>query len=378
MPRMFDILRNNGQNKPEDKEEKPLPQEKSSGPREENGENLSKPSLNFPKIILKEEVKQEDKESQDHSLVSKKLILAVKHRGIDDREKSSQTFQDTVETINILLEKVRAQDDLCGYMDKIYACLDTLFNQLILGDSILENIYRKEEDGEYYLPFHITKVLILSSVIGINMGLNKSTLNHLGLAAVFSDVGLDFLREITLQRKKLTEEEYNLVKTHISKSLEITKKITGINDVAKETIRMHHERANGKGYPHFINSDGINPYAKIIGLVDTFTSITNNRPHRKGMSAHQAIRFLIGRLRDYFDPEVMKIFINKLSVYPIGSIVRLDTQEFAKVISVQSGSPLRPVVMIIQDACGEPVKEKIILDLSKQDSPSIEDPDSVI
>lgn len=367
MPRMFDILRNNGKNKPEDKEEKPLPQE----------EVPCGPPLNFPKIILEEKVKQ-DKESQDHSLVSKKLILAVKHHGIDDREKSAQAFQDTVEMINILLEKIRVQDDLSGYMDKIYSCLDTLFNQLILGDSILENIYIKEEGGEYYLPSHIAKVLILSSAIGINMGLNKSTLNHLGLAAVFSDVGLDFLRDITLQKKKLTEEEYNLVKTHISRSLEITKKIAGINDVAKEAIRMHHERSNGKGYPHFISSDNINPYAKVIGLIDTFASLTNNRPYRKGMSAHQAIKFLIGHLKDYFDPEVMKIFINKLSVYPIGSIVRLDTQEFAKVISVQSGSPLKPVVMIIQDAYGEPVKEKIIVDLSKQGSPSIEEPDSII
>ncbi len=375
MPRMFDILKNNGQNKPEDKEKESFPPKESSSP-EDKKQNPSEPPLNFPKIIFKEEVKQE-KESQDYSLVSKKLILAVKSHGIDDQEKSNEAFQDTVEAIKILLEKIRSEDSLGNYMDKIYACLDSLFNQLVLGDSILENIYRKEKE-EYYLPFHIAKVLILSSVLGMNMGLNKSTLNHLGFAAIFSDVGLDFLRDITGQAKELTEEEHNLVKTHISKSLEITKRIAGINDIVKETIRMHHERVNGKGYPHFINSGNINPYAKIIGLVDTFAAITNNRPYRKGMSAHQAIRFLIGHLRDYFDPEVLKVFINKLSVYPIGSTVRLDTQEFAKVISVQPGFPLRPVVMIIQDTCGEPAKEKIIIDLSKQDSPSIQEPDSVI
>ena len=91
------------------------------------------------------------------------------------------------------------------------------------------------------------------------------------------------------------------------------------------------------------------------------------------MSAHKAIRFLLANAKDYFDPDVLKVFINKMSVYPIGSIVRLDTQELARVISVEPGSPLRPVVMIIRDASDEPLKENIIIDLSSQDFPSIQD-----
>ena len=74
-----------------------------------------------------------------------------------------------------------------------------------------------------------------------------------------------------------------------------------------------------------------------------------------------------------FDSDVMKIFINKMSVYPIGSIVTLDTDEVARVVSVQPGSPLRPVVMILRDANGVNVKEKILIDLSKQDFPDIKD-----
>lgn len=361
MPRMFDILKNNGEGKPEKKQKESLPKTK-----EESS------ILAFPRAIFEESAKQE-REAKDYSLVSKKLISAVKTHGIDDQQRSSQTFGSALEAINILLKDINYRENPCLRLDKIYALLDDIFNQLVLGDSILENIYKKEA-AEYWLPYHIAKVTVLSTVIGMNMGFNKSALSHLGMAAVFCDVGLDPLKEIAGQAKKLSEEEHNLIKTHISKSLEAVRQIAGVNELVKETIRMHHERANGKGYPHFMNSGDISLYAKILGLADTFAAITNDRPYRQGMSAHQAVKFIIGPLRDYFDPDLIKVFINKLSIYPIGSIVRLDTQESAKVIGVHAGSPLRPIVMLIQGVSGEPVKEKIIIDLSKQDTPSIQEP----
>jgi HD-GYP domain-containing protein (c-di-GMP phosphodiesterase class II) len=141
----------------------------------------------------------------------------------------------------------------------------------------------------------------------------------------------------------------------------------------KEAVQMHHERVNGKGYPRGIQQDSINPYAKIIGLVDTYEAMTNGRPYVEGMNAHKAVKFILSSLKGDFDEEVMKVFIDKMSVYPIGSIVRLDTRELARVVSVQPGSPLRPVVMVIRDANGEPVKERTIIDLSKQEFPSIQD-----
>lgn len=364
MPRMSDILANKGDGDTNDKTR--------ADSKKKDKEKVTKNApLNFPKVILDIDTKPH-KEPESCSLISKRLISAVKKHGIDNQEKAREIYENAVETIENLLDKIRLKEDLGPYMDKIYALLDDVFNQLVLGDNILENIYGRKKD-KYYLIYHIVNVTVLSTVVGLNMGFNKSRLSHLGLTAIFYDVGLDALKEITGQPRKLTEEEFNLVKTHIFGSLEIIEKIGTIDEVVKETIEMHHERVNGKGYPCGIKSDNINPYAKIIGLVDTYEAITNSRPYHEEMNAHKAMRFLIGSLKNYFDPEVMKTFINKMSVYPIGSIVRLDTQELARVISVQPGSPLRPVVIVIRDASGEPVKEGTMIDLSKQNFPSIQD-----
>lgn len=370
MPRMFDILRNKGDDNDKDKQkDKDANADSKSS---ENKEKDAEQNLNFPREILKDNIKQDNQDSEDASLTSKKLISAVKLHGVDNEDKAKEIYRNAVELVKILLEKTEAGESLLPYADKISVVLEDIFNQLVLGASILQNIYERPKE-EYYLPYHIVNVLILSSVLGLSMGFNKSRLSHLGMAAIFYDLGMDHFKEITSQPRKLTEEEYELIKTHISGSLNIVEQIGKIDEEVKEAIRMHHERVNGKGYPRGIKSDEIHPYAKIIGLVDSYESITNSRTHRDKVNAHEAVKFMLGSLKDYFDTEVMKIFINKMSVYPVGSIVKLNTKEIARVISVHSGEPLRPVVMVIQDSSGELVKERRIIDLSQQDFPTIQE-----
>lgn len=376
MPRMYDILRGRVPADQTDiKEENTVKGDVFSPEKTEKAEEKKPVDLHisFPKGIITREAKKEKKaQAEEYSLVSKKLIDAVKLHGVDNVTRAGEIYKNAVEVVKSLLQKIRLKEDLEPYMERIYGVLDDIFNQLFLGDSILENIYERRKD-EYHLPYHIVNVLLLSSVVGMSMGFNKSRLSHLGLASIFYDIGLDTLREVSGQPRKFTGEEHDLIKSHISRSMKVVDKISAINKAVKETIYMHHERINGKGYPCRLKRDNIDPYAKILGLIDTYEAITNDRPYREKINAHKAIRYILGTLKDSFDPDVLKIFINKMSIYPIGSIVKLDTQELARVTSVQPGFPLRPVVIIIRDASGKPVTERNIIDLSKQDFPAIQD-----
>ena len=370
MPRMFDMLRGKGDDESRRKKEK------ASGknfPEKEKEKTPSPPrSLNFPKEILKKSEKPK-KKPEDHSLLSKKLISAVRRDGVDNQEAAREIYKNAIEIVKRLLAKIKNNEDLNPFMDEIYTLLDRIFNQLVLGDSLLNDIYVEKED-EYFLPYHIVNMLILSLFLGINMGFNKSRLKYLGLASIFCDVGMDVMKEMLSQPRKLTNEEYHIMKTHLAKSLQVIEKIDPVGDVVKETLMMHHERINGSGYPRGLKADEINPYAKIIGLVDTYEAMTHNRSYREGMSAHKTMKVLINTLKDNFDHDAIKLLIDKMSIYPIGSIVRLDTEEVARVVSVRPGSPLRPVVMVLKNAFGQPVKKRIVIDLSKVDSPSILNP----
>ncbi|MCX5680004.1 MAG: hypothetical protein NTZ95_05035 [Candidatus Omnitrophica bacterium] len=372
MPRMFDILRGkSGDDSPEDKKESgSCAKFPDVNKKEEIAAPKSHP-LSFPKNMLLLDVKKE-KSSEDHSIVSKKLISAVKQHGVDDQDKAREIYESAVEIIKVLLSKMRAGDKVSEYMDKLHELLDDVFNQLVMGDNLLRSVYEEKKE-EYHLPYHIVNILILSSVLGLNMGFNKSRLSHLGLASIFCDLGMDSLEELVKQPKMLIKEERETVKTHISRSLEIVNSIGVLNEIVKETIATHHERASGNGYPRGIGSEDINPYAKVLGLVDTYEAMTHTRVYREKMSANKAVRALIGPLKNDFDTDVVKVFINKMSVYPIGSIVRLDTGEMARVTSVRPGSPLRPVVMIFRGPSGEKISENNIIDLSRQDFPNIKE-----
>ena len=363
MPRMFDILRDQG-GEDGDKSKK----DKLAISVQNNSKNSL---LSFPKSTTDSDHKKQAS-TDNYALASRNLINAARESGVDNYEIAQKIYEDAVTTVAELLSSSKDQEDLSSFAKNIQEVIDNVYNQLILGDKILTNIY-KPKINEYYLPYHIVNTLVLSLATGLNMKFNKSRIDDLGVAAIFSDTGIEEVKDIVTKPRKLTEEERCWMEAHLSKSLKFAERVLPLNDAVKETIAMHHERINGKGYPRGLKQDAINPYAKIIGLVDVFEAMTHKRNYLEEMSAHKAIRLLIGPLRENFDVDVMKNFINKMSVYPIGSLVVLDTKEVARVVSVHPGSPLRPIVQIIRDALGNPLEGNMIIDLSIQDFPTIQD-----
>ncbi|GAG36725.1 unnamed protein product, partial [marine sediment metagenome] len=142
MPRMFDMLRpkDKGKNfKAKKAPEKIPPKEKP---------------LVFPKEILRESAEERKGKQEDHFLTTKKLISIVRKHGVDNQDTAKEIYESSLVTIKELLRKVRHDEDLNAYTGSIYSMLDSIFNQLLLGDNLLKHLY-DEEEQEYYLPHHI-------------------------------------------------------------------------------------------------------------------------------------------------------------------------------------------------------------------------------
>ncbi|MFY9401835.1 MAG: HD domain-containing phosphohydrolase [Candidatus Omnitrophota bacterium] len=355
MPRMFDILRGQG------------PDDKNSNKGKEAEKNIP---LAYPKAASQNNKALSSLD--DYTLASRKLIDAVRKNGIDNSEAAKKVYDDAVYVISGLLSASKSQEDLSAFAESVMDTIDSVYQQLLLGDKILVNIY-KPKPSEYYLPYHIVNILILSVATGLSMKFNKSRIDGLALAAIFSDTGIEEVKDIVIKPRKLTEEEKCWVEAHVSKSLKFAERVLPLNDNVKEAIQMHHERVNGKGYPRGLKQDAIAPYAKIIGLIDTYEAMTHKRNYLEELGAHKAIRLLISSLRDAFDTHVLRVFINKMSLYPIGSLVALDSNEIARVVSAHPGSPLRPIVQIIRDTAGNSLEDGAIIDLSIQGFPAIQD-----
>ncbi|MFC1699065.1 HD-GYP domain-containing protein [Candidatus Omnitrophota bacterium] len=295
---------------------------------------------------------------------------------IDNLEIAQEKYDRSLSALESLLRNLDqgSQADASDYKDRLQEIAETLINQLILGDSLLE-IIAGQYSSKDFLPRHSINVCIIALAMGIQMGLNKSKLHSLAAAALIHDLGMFSAEELIAQPAKLTAQEWAQVKDHVSRSLEFVCRVGLSRDqTLKQIIAQHHERANGQGYPAGLQAEAINDVAQTLGLADTYEALTHRRPYRQEKAPHHALKEIIGPSKHLFESEVIKALITKMSIYPVGSMVWLNTGDIAKVISANPQAPFNPKVLILLHENGQSLAEPKALDLSQHISINIRGP----
>lgn len=166
----------------------------------------------------------------------------------------------------------------------------------------------EEKDG--YTAEHCNRIKELSMLVGKEMGLSSDELYILNLAAFLHDIGkVKVPEEILNKPSKLTDEEYEVMKKHTTWGKDILQETNMVDLIrAGEIVEQHHERFDGKGYPHALKGDEIHIEAAIISVVDAFDAMTSDRVYRKGMSAEAALAELEKHKGSMFHPQVVDLF----------------------------------------------------------------------
>jgi HD-GYP domain-containing protein (c-di-GMP phosphodiesterase class II) len=218
--------------------------------------------------------------------------------------------------------------------------------------------------GEY-LYGHVVNVCILAVDLGLGLSFEPSRLNELGTAGFLHDIGEIKYLDIINKDGKLTSNEYIKVKEHPQKSVDILSRFNKeLSIKIIDAVRQEHERVDGSGYPSGLKDEQINEYAKIIGLADVYEAMTHQRTYRGRYTSWEAIKEILGN-KNAFDARIIKILIERIGIFPVGTFVRLNTKEIASVIKDNKKIPLRPVVNIILDASGKKLEEPKQVDLSE-------------
>jgi len=124
------------------------------------------------------------------------------------------------------------------------------------------------------------------------------------------------------------------------------------------------EREGGQGYPMGLKGDEIHDYAKIIGVVDVYEALTHHRPQRKGYMPHEAVKLILGTQKDLFSNKVKRLLLTKLSCFPLGSYVKLNSKAICRVVEINEDSPLRPTVEILSDSQGSKLLTRKVVNLA--------------
>jgi HD-GYP domain-containing protein (c-di-GMP phosphodiesterase class II) len=146
----------------------------------------------------------------------------------------------------------------------------------------------------------------------------------------------------------------------------IVSKIKGIDARVVDVVRCHHERYNGTGYPRGLSGEKIPVFARMAGVIDTYDAMTTARPYAKPLSPHDATRQLSKLSGVEFPAEVVEQFIQAIGVFPVGTLVELNTGEVGMVIAQNRVRRLRPKVLLLLDRNKAPLESFTVVDLRNQ------------
>jgi HD-GYP domain-containing protein (c-di-GMP phosphodiesterase class II) len=238
-------------------------------------------------------------------------------------------------------------------------------DSLIVREDLLKNaLYTKGPALDF--TSHLVNVCIFAIEIGIGLRYSRDDLERLGLAAIVHDLGVIKIPENILKKPgRLTEEEFAIVKKHPEDGAKILK-VLGNNYLwLSEITLQEHERFNGKGYPRGLKGNEIHEYALIIGIADVYEALTHHRFQRKNLPPFDSMKEILSVERSSFPEKIIKALIAKLPVFPVGTIVRLNSKEIGVVVSTDSCSPFRPAVEIVFDPSGRKPAMKRIINLKE-------------
>jgi len=219
--------------------------------------------------------------------------------------------------------------------------------------------------GEDDLVFHHARVSVLAMRLGLTLGLGRPRLLDIGLAGALIDIGLWQLPAAMLRRLDgLSLDEQAQFKAHPRAGADIVRRWAPVGSSVPDLVLQHHEREQGQGFPQRLTGESIRLEAKILGLVDTYTGLTAPASLRPGVRPHEAIRQIVRSRHEAFPPALIKALLTEISVFPPGTLVRLNTGEVGCVVAVNRHHPLRPRLSMHDARGGNPGAPKV-LDLSE-------------
>jgi HD-GYP domain-containing protein (c-di-GMP phosphodiesterase class II) len=200
---------------------------------------------------------------------------------------------------------------------------------------------------EDYALDNALHVAVLGTKVGMGLRYSQDELERLALAGLLHDLGMWTLPVSLIEKREaLSEEERDILRTHPERGRRILAGQGGVFEWVSTINAQEHERWDGSGYPCRLKDKQIAEPAQIIGMVDTVDAMVTMRPYRKRLTPHQVIRELLLHAKTTFSLRVLKGLGDQITLYPIGSQVRLNTGESGTVTKVNSRYPLRPVVTI--------------------------------
>lgn len=331
---------------------------KASENREENFDTI-KQRLNelgienvFP---TRQSVEEEEPEDED------------KYKAI--RARAKKTFFSAISVVHTTMSQAKNHNTI--NIAKTKRVVQNLIDIIIEDESALMEMTALRNFDDYTYV-HSANVCVLALILGCHLGLDRKQLSNLGVGALIHDIGKTKL-PIDLVNKPDDYDEYDwdLMRKHPvfgAKFLLKTRKVDETTSRASSAVYEHHIGFDGSGYPEMLKKRMPTLFARIVAISDTFDAMSSGRVyHRKKNLPDEVITSMVNRAGKSFDPILLKIFVNSIGIYPVGTVVVLSSNQVGIITRNNSKDLENPKVKIVADESGLlDLDEVRVIDLSKE------------
>ncbi|MFZ6872762.1 HD-GYP domain-containing protein [Undibacterium sp. Di27W] len=192
-----------------------------------------------------------------------------------------------------------------------------------------------------YTYMHSIAVCALMVALAKQLGLSEEETRDAGLAGLLHDIGKMMVDADILNKPgKLTDAEFVSVKEHPVAGYKMLKGANGVSKAALDVCLHHHEKIDGSGYPRRLKGDEISVFARMGAVCDVYDAITSDRPYKQGWCPAESLRKMAEWSSGHFDEKIFQAFVKSIGIFPVGTLVKLESGRLAVVVEQQVGKSL--------------------------------------
>ncbi len=250
-------------------------------------------------------------------------------------------------------------------LDQVEPVVQNITESILRNPGALTGLLRIKTKDDYTF-LHSVSVCTLLVAFCRSAGMDSGLTRQAGLGGLLHDTGKALVPDAVLNKPgRLTDEEFDIIRKHPKDGYDILLKTPGVGDIPLDITLHHHERMDGSGYPDKLPGDKISTLAQMAAIVDVYDAITADRCYHKGMSAAEALRKIYEWSKFHFNPSHVQSFMRCVGIYPVGTLVLLESGRLGVVTEPHEVNLLSPKVNVFFSTKSNTYIKPMEIDLSK-------------
>jgi len=311
---------------------------------------------------------------QDSQLSPTKMVEEKEKRTSDNleatagdkekaREKGENLYGMACDYLKNVLTSVK--EGKCFLLDPGFQIINEMAALQFFTDTLFLRAFHDDAPHEFIVT-HPVDVAIYAIKMAKHLGWSKDRQVEIGMSALLHDVGMGLIPdELLFKEDRLNDDEYLIIKERSNYAYHILNNYKEDLAYLADCALHVNERLDGSGYPMGLKGDEIHEYARIIGLLDMYEALIHSRPWRERFRHFSAIKEIIKLGKNIFQKRHLRTLLNIISIFPIFSYVRLNSNAIGQVIETYPGQPMRPKIRIVFDSQNRRLLAERIINLRK-------------